>query len=43
MTFAGDTGFTLTAYSAEPGSASADGLQMLASWAVTNSRSAASR
>ena len=35
MTFAGDTGLTLTAYSAEPGSASADGLQMLASWAVT--------
>ena len=43
MTFAGDTGLTLTAYSAEPGSASADGLQMLASWAVTNSSSAASR
>lgn len=36
MTFAGDTGLTLTAYSAKPDSASADGLHMLASWAATN-------
>lgn len=36
MTFAGDTGLTLTAYSATPGSTSADGLQMLASWAATD-------
>jgi hypothetical protein len=30
-----DTGLTLTAYSPEPGSPSADGLALLASWAAT--------
>jgi hypothetical protein len=30
-----DPGLTLTAYSAEPGTASHDGLKLLASWAAT--------
>jgi transcriptional regulator with XRE-family HTH domain len=32
----GEPGFTLTAYSAEPGSPDADSLALLASWAATN-------
>jgi transcriptional regulator with XRE-family HTH domain len=35
MELPGDTGLTMTAYSAEPGSASADALKLLASWSVT--------
>jgi MmyB-like transcription regulator ligand binding domain len=31
-----DTGLTLTAYTAEPGSASEDALKLLASWAATH-------
>jgi hypothetical protein len=31
----GDTGLTMTAYTAEPGTASQDGLTLLASWAAT--------
>lgn len=35
MDLPADPGLTLTAYSAEPGSPSADGLRLLASWAAT--------
>ncbi len=35
MELSADTGLTLTAYSPEPGSPSADGLALLASWAAT--------
>jgi transcriptional regulator with XRE-family HTH domain len=35
MELAADSGLTLTAYTAEPGSPSAQALQLLASWAVT--------
>jgi transcriptional regulator with XRE-family HTH domain len=35
MDLSADTGLTLTAYSAEPGSASHDGLKLLATWAAT--------
>jgi len=35
MDLPADPGLTLTAYSAEPGSSSEDGLRLLASWAVT--------
>lgn len=35
-----DTGLTLTAYSAEPGSASEDALKLLASWAATRTEEA---
>ncbi|WP_020576292.1 helix-turn-helix transcriptional regulator [Actinopolymorpha alba] len=35
MELPADTGLTLTAYTAEPGSASQDGLNLLASWAAT--------
>ena len=35
MALTSDPGLTLTAYSAEPGTASADGLRLLASWAAT--------
>jgi transcriptional regulator with XRE-family HTH domain len=39
-----DTGLTLTAYTAEPGSTSSDGLALLASWAATTAeRSGGSR
>jgi hypothetical protein len=30
-----DTGLTMTAYAAEPGTASADGLSLLASWSAS--------
>jgi transcriptional regulator with XRE-family HTH domain len=36
----GEPGLTLTAYSAEPGTSSADGLALLASWAATNLQTA---
>jgi hypothetical protein len=36
MPLSGDTGHTLVAYSAEPGSAAEDGLKLLASWSATN-------
>ncbi|WP_460353406.1 helix-turn-helix domain-containing protein [Mycobacterium sp. ZZG] len=36
MNLSADTGLTLTVYSAEPGSPSADGLSLLASWAATH-------
>jgi hypothetical protein len=36
MDFPGEAGVSLTAYSAEPGSPSADNLALLASWAATN-------
>ncbi len=35
MELPADAGLTMTAYSAEPGSASADALKLLASWSVT--------
>ncbi len=35
MEFPADTGLTLTAYSAQPGTPSHDGLNLLASWAAT--------
>jgi hypothetical protein len=35
MEFRADTGLTLTAYSAQPGTPSHDGLNLLASWAAT--------
>jgi MmyB-like transcription regulator ligand binding domain len=35
MALLADTGLTLTAYSAEPGSPSDDALKLLASWAAT--------
>ncbi len=35
LTFSDDTGLTLTAYSAEPGTPSADGLAVLASWSAS--------
>lgn len=35
MELSADSGLTLTAYTAEPGTASADGLKLLASWTVT--------
>jgi transcriptional regulator with XRE-family HTH domain len=38
MELSADTGLTLTAYTAEPGTPSADGLQLLASWAATERR-----
>ena len=38
MELSADTGLTLTAYSAEPGSSSEDGLRLLASWSATNHR-----
>jgi len=34
----GESGLTLTAYSAQPGSAAADGLALLASWSATQER-----
>lgn len=36
MALSADSGLTLTAYSAEPGSPSADGLKLLATWAATS-------
>lgn len=36
MDLSADPGLTLHAYSAEPGSPSADALNLLASWAATN-------
>jgi transcriptional regulator with XRE-family HTH domain len=39
MELAADTGLTLTAYSPEPDSPSADGLALLASWAATSDHS----
>lgn len=36
MDLPGEAGISLTAYSAEPGSSSADNLALLASWAATN-------
>jgi transcriptional regulator with XRE-family HTH domain len=36
MTLEADAGLTLTAYAAEPGTPSHDGLKLLASWAATN-------
>ena len=38
MELSADTGLTLTAYTAEPGSASEDALKLLASWAATHDR-----
>lgn len=38
MELTADPGLTVLAYSAEPGSVSADGLDLLASWAVTPDR-----
>jgi hypothetical protein len=35
MEFPADTGLTLTAYSAQPGTPSHDGLNLLASWAAS--------
>ena len=35
MELSADTGLTLTAYTAEPGTPSHDGLKLLASWAAT--------
>ena len=39
MELSADTGLTLTAYSPEPGSPSADGIALLASWAATQDQS----
>jgi transcription regulator MmyB-like protein len=36
MELSADSGLTMTAYTAEPGSPSADALRLLASWAATN-------
>ena len=36
MALEADEGLTLTAYTAEPGTPSHDGLQLLASWAATH-------
>lgn len=41
MELSADSGLTLTAYTAEPGSPSADGLNLLASWAATQHTHAA--
>jgi hypothetical protein len=41
MDLSADSGLTLTAYTAEPGSPSAEGLQLLSSWAVTDTRATA--
>jgi transcriptional regulator with XRE-family HTH domain len=41
MAFEADAGLTLTAYTAEPGTASQDGLRLLASWAATQQSEAA--
>jgi hypothetical protein len=38
MELSADTGLSLTAYTAEPGSASDDALKLLASWAATLDR-----
>jgi hypothetical protein len=38
MELTADPGLSLFAYSAEPGSPSAEGLDLLASWAVTSER-----
>ena len=38
MALEADEGLTLTAYAAEPGTPSADGLRLLASWAATDQR-----
>jgi hypothetical protein len=38
MDLSAQPGLTLTAYSAEPGSASEDGLRLLASWSATNQK-----
>ena len=37
MAMAAEAGLALTIYTAEPGSASAEGLQLLASWSATGS------
>jgi hypothetical protein len=37
MDLSADPGLAMIAYSAEPGTASADALQLLASWAATHS------
>ena len=38
MALEADEGLTLTAYTAEPGTSSHDGLKLLASWAATHQR-----
>jgi len=38
MALEADEGLTLTAYTAEPGTPSHDGLRLLASWAATHQR-----
>jgi transcriptional regulator with XRE-family HTH domain len=43
MPLPADAGLTLTAYSAEPGSASQDALRLLATWAATLDQAAATR
>ena len=40
MDLAADNGLTLVAYGTEPGSASEDGLRLLASWSATHDQGA---
>ena len=43
MELSADSGLTLTAYTAEPDTSSADGLKLLASWTATQDSQAVDR